>query len=1698
MKKTILRFTAILILFATAQQTQATIINVPADSTTIQAAINGTSHGDTVLVQPGTYFENINFNGKNITVASLFLLTQDTAYISQTVIDGGQNGSAVIIENNEDANARLIGLTVQNGLASSGGGVYISNASPQIEFVKISSNVATNRGGGIFIDNTSSNPKFISLCICNNHCDQNGGGIFCSAYKYSDVYITNCLITNNYAGYHGSAAYLHCPNSGNYSDILVLNSTITSNFSDETHAAFKTQYTARVEVVNSIIWDNGINQMDLNSNTSFSNCCIDYDPLFYDSQNNYYSLQETSPCINAGILQDELPETDIVMNPRISQVFVDIGAYEFQLTTDFIYCEFGNEDYKIYKFGDKIPITWISNIDSVKIEFSADSIQWQTVVDSVFNTPEYLWTVPQVQTENAFVRLSKSMDSEVFDVNDVHFSIYKTVFHDGDTISGNWSIYNSPVIIMGEAILPLNSILTIDPGVEVKLLTDVFETQGWLRIHGTLLAQGTENDSIYFTRLGDEGNWKNIYFHGSGSSNSNLSFCNIQYADECYYSGEWAYGAVSFRLSSASVSNTFFVNNASRAIHTRFNSTHPSISHCKILGGLLIHDDGAFNVIENEITGYIYLNDASISEISGNKITMQGAPYGYAIEATNGSWADVVNNEINGSIRSTSSSLKYYNNHIRSGGYGIWLREFSNAHLENNIIEDIASYGIRCDASDAIIENCTFSNVSTAVIVNYTQSEVSFENCIFHQNTNTFSENSFYFGMQNCLLDDDELPYFVADLGGNILNADPQFLNSGDHPYQLSPASPAINEGYVNSNLVQETDLMSNPRVSKGRIDIGAYEYQETGEWLWLTSPTGDEYFETGTTYPITWARSDSTSTVKIEFFNGNTWEVVENATPNTGEYDSWIAPTLDADNCLFRIIDNGSGISHEMEEQFHIKKNIIYHEENVAGIWTLAESPFCVIGSARVSSNDTLIIEPGVVVQFRTGNVNFYDSEFFNIGMFYIYGSGTLLAEGTATNPITFTRDGSDGYWGVINFRNSATSMSKLKHCVIEYTNSYYPNSEQYFGGVSFRVGYATIENCIFRNCLAGVLSAHNSTPIIRNNTFYLNYDGGVACWKSSNTEIINNLFFGNQYYGIWCYESSPKITNNTLTFSGMKPRISIKPTNLRLESDMEFKPENKNFVYGLYLQNGSDPFVENTIIYGNGIYEEGENIHLEGGSNPTISYSLLSNETLPDGAIDGGNNIFDQNPKFNDPTKLDFSLSAASPCINTGNPDTANFNLPEFDLANNPRIYENSAIDMGAYEFQAMVQRMELATGWSGLSSWVNPQKSDIEVLFDPIITDLIILQNESGMFWPGQNINTLGNWNTHIGYQIKISDTTAIAFAGSRESNQTLSLADNWNLIPVLSECDVDVENLFSGTDIIIVKEVAGWDVYWPAFGINSLEILEPGKAYFVLMTQEAEITFPECSPIMTPSPTLPLEGKGADPGSNHQYDRRGTLNKNSNVQRNVTARCAGTPSLRGEVKKTATTHTIALPKEAVTNLQIPIGSLIKAFDNSGNCFGVGIWQGDNTSITLFGDDPLTNVKGGFYEDDEIVFKIIGGDAGQELILKVEFDQSLPDNDGIFRANGLSAIKTLNASATQISFTKTDEIQIYPNPAKDILHIELKNEGAALLQIMNCHGKKVQQQYLEHRQNSICIAQLPKGLYFLKIAYNNKQITRKLVVH
>jgi hypothetical protein len=108
-----------LLLLATAGVAQKTIL-VPANQPTIQAAILAASNGDTVLVSPGTYHENINFSKKAITV-------QSSGGPAVTIIDGGKAGSVVTFNQGEELTSVLQGFAIQNGSAqgaiATGGGI---------------------------------------------------------------------------------------------------------------------------------------------------------------------------------------------------------------------------------------------------------------------------------------------------------------------------------------------------------------------------------------------------------------------------------------------------------------------------------------------------------------------------------------------------------------------------------------------------------------------------------------------------------------------------------------------------------------------------------------------------------------------------------------------------------------------------------------------------------------------------------------------------------------------------------------------------------------------------------------------------------------------------------------------------------------------------------------------------------------------------------------------------------------------------------------------------------------------------------------------------------------------------------------------------------------------------------------------------------------------------------------------------------------------------------------------------------------------------------------------------------------------------------------------------------------------------------------------------------------------------------------
>ncbi|HSD62457.1 MAG TPA: hypothetical protein VLB50_01630, partial [Ignavibacteriaceae bacterium] len=194
----------------------AEILNVPAGYITIQDAINASQNGDTVLVADGVYYENINFNGKNIVVASNYIFDKDPSHILNTIIDGSNplqsdSASCVRIVSGEDSTAVLAGFTLTGGTGTKwidehGAGIY-------------------REGGGILI--TLSSPTVVNNVIINNEAidrtgvaSAGGGGIRAGD---SNAHIYNNIIAHN-KGHYGAGVVWNYATGEMKNNIIVYNS----------------------------------------------------------------------------------------------------------------------------------------------------------------------------------------------------------------------------------------------------------------------------------------------------------------------------------------------------------------------------------------------------------------------------------------------------------------------------------------------------------------------------------------------------------------------------------------------------------------------------------------------------------------------------------------------------------------------------------------------------------------------------------------------------------------------------------------------------------------------------------------------------------------------------------------------------------------------------------------------------------------------------------------------------------------------------------------------------------------------------------------------------------------------------------------------------------------------------------------------------------------------------------------------------------------------------------------------------------------------------------------------------------------------------------------------------------------------------------------------------------------------------------
>lgn len=377
-------------------------------------------------------------------------------------------------------------------------------------------------------------------------------------------------------------------------------------------------------------------------------------------------------------------------------------------------------------------------------------------------------------------------------------------------------------------------------------------------------------------------------------------------------------------------------------------------------------------------------------------------------------------------------------------------------------------------------------------------------------------------------------------------------------------------------------------------------------------------------------------------------------------------------------------------------------------------------------------------------------------------------------------------------------------------------------------------------------------------------------------------------------------------------------------------------------------------------------------------------------------------------------------------------------------------------------MLQNVSLFTGWNSISTYLIPDDPNVKNMFAPQVDQLVIIQNLSSLYWPYAGVNTIGSWDNESGYAIKVSEDFDKEFKGAEFVTKEITLGAGWHYLPVLSSCPVSANDVFSAHSdkITLVQDIIGTNVWWPAMNVYSLQTLLPGKAYKIRTTGEITLMFPDCA-------------------------YKSGHSKNVNDANHIS-------SPWGNINMTPLSHLVSVFTSKISDFEK--GDYMGAFDQSDNLFGLVENQNTNQNLvmTLFGDDPTTEEKDGFYENEVLTFRLMKSSTGNEIPLEVTFDYSLPNPEQVFNNQGISAVASITAILSRPGHS---DLHIYPNPSTGIVNIDGLNENSTI-ELFNAFGERVSNIEM-HNSNQVDLSDLQKGIYFLNITAKARVYFEKVIV-
>lgn len=898
-------------------------------------------------------------------------------------------------------------------------------------------------------------------------------------------------------------------------------------------------------------------------------------------------------------------------------------------------------------------------------------------------------------------------------------------------VSGELNTAGNPYIAVSDFGITEDNALEIKPGVEIR-----FEEGTELIVLGLLKAIGTPSDSILFTSAKttpSPGDWGGVGLYDVASKNCRIQYCRIEYGG---YGGLNAgAGGIYADTPEAEISNCVLHNNKNAGISCGNVIPGSTINNCKISNN------------ENGIYGFLSSTFITNNIISENKKGVHGFLSSFVIKNN-----EIINNQEEGIYGNTAEPIIVSNIIMNNGSHGIYagggygqissgLTAKSNTIINNNgcgiIFKDFASYS---DICQNIVANNKSNGIDFSEIILLYPDVIMYNNTIFQNNgfgiyygnktifysrilNNIiaghpqsgiqFNPSQFFYIWHNDFFNNNPNINATVDSLGIISKTntngtscdpfynifqEPSFKDASNLNYGLYPNSPCIDAG---NPSVFYNDMNGT------KNDMGAFG--SSALYVYPTSYDFGEIFisrERETTVEIKNHRDVEFTINSLQLSDQSNYSVIPNSNLNIPSYReetlkvTFMPQTLGDFSSTLTLSSNGfyGANSSDITLNGRTINGTIINAIELSGTLDVSGSPYLAKYRIEVPEGESLKIEPGVKIMF--------DGDFdFRI-------MGDLLAEGTESDPIIFTRSHHGVKWLGLNFI-VADSSSKLKYCIIEYSDiwgiylyksditiknstiqynrgNYDPFSSGGAGGIHLYHSAPIIINNIIRynstTKAGGGISAGNSIitysksqPIIEGNIIHDNWSdhngGGILVLDSCI--IRNNIVFNNhaERYGGGILSSSfklPLIQNNIIYRNSSYDGGGIFG-NGNMENNTIVNNQAKYKGGGLYLSGSS--IISNSIVYSNTASENSE-INLDNWANADIKYSDIK------GGYQGEGNI-DIDPLFIDFNNNNYHLQNNSPCIDKGNSDSI-YNDPEDP--NNPgyAMFPSLATvrnDMGAY---------------------------------------------------------------------------------------------------------------------------------------------------------------------------------------------------------------------------------------------------------------------------------------------------------------------------------------------------------------------------------------------------------------------------------